>query len=181
MRRASEAPATTMPRLPESPLGAIDVGALARRYQSASDGAAAEERLASGLLVFVSFSMPPASLRLLAEQASRAGGTLVLRGLHQASLKATAAKVREVLGDSADGLIVDPRLFDLYRVESVPLFVVAADEGVAGCNGDSCAATPTHTRLAGDVTLEFALRRMAEASDLPTRYLDRLGAKGSGR
>ncbi len=181
LRRANEAPAAAAPRIPQAPRGTLDVEALARRYQSAAEGAAEDERLASGLLVFVSFSMPPANLRLLAEQAARAGATLVLRGLHRGSLKATAAKVRETLGDNAEGLIVDPRLFDLYRIESVPVFVVAKDDGPAGCVGESCSAAPPHARIAGDVTLEFALRRMAESSDLPTPYLDRLTATVGGR
>ena len=60
----------------------IDLEALARGYSQANaTNPAAPAAAGPALLVFVSFSVPDTTLRPLAEQAERAGATLILRGL----------------------------------------------------------------------------------------------------
>jgi len=71
------------------------------------------------MLVFVSFSMPAATLKALAFEARAGQGRLILRGLHQDSFVKTKAKLDE-LGITID---IDPTLFEKYQVTRVPTFV----------------------------------------------------------
>lgn len=108
------------------------------------------------ILVFVSFSMPEASLKSLAQEAQRDTSqgdasqgisfqqspvVLVVRGLHQDSFVKTAMKLQE-LGIAVD---IHPELFETHHVTSVPTFVKLE-------NGQ-----PIHT-LKGNVTLDFVLK-----------------------
>jgi type-F conjugative transfer system pilin assembly protein TrbC len=90
------------------------------------------------VMVFVSFSMPDASLKALAESAKKHHAILVMRGLYQDSFAQTAQKIQE-LGISVD---IHPELFETHHVTSVPTFVRIKD------------GQATHI-LKGNVTLEF--------------------------
>jgi conjugal transfer pilus assembly protein TrbC len=100
------------------------------------------------LVVFVSFSMPKASLKELSDQRQKYGATLVLRGLHEGSFSKTKDKILEI---SQDGLQLDinPELFREYDVHQVPTFVLI--KGGKEVN-----------RLLGNVTLEFAHQKLLE-------------------
>jgi conjugal transfer pilus assembly protein TrbC len=102
----------------------------------------------NGTLVFVSFSMPKASLKELSDQCQKYGATLVLRGLHEGSFSKTKDKILEI---SQDGLQLDinPGLFKEYDVHQVPTFVLVKDGKEAN-------------RLRGNVTLEFAHQKLLE-------------------
>lgn len=116
---------------------------------------------ANHILVFVSFSMPEASLKSLAQEAQRDASqgvstqgdasqgisfqqppvVLVMRGLYQDSFVKTALKLQK-LGIAVD---IHPELFETHHVTSVPTFVKLE-------NGQ-----PIHT-LKGNVTLDFAVK-----------------------
>ena len=103
------------------------------------------------ILVFVSFSMPEASLKSLAQEAQRDASqgvsfqqppvVLVMRGLYQDSFVKTALKLQE-LGIAVD---IHPELFETHHVTSVPTFVKLE-------NGQ-----PIHS-LKGNVTLDFVVK-----------------------
>ena len=97
------------------------------------------------LLVFVSFSMPEASLKLLGTSAQSHNAILVMRGLHEDSFVKTAQKIEKL------GIVVDinPELFDAHNVTSVPTFIKLQ-------NGQALKS------LKGNVTLEFALKKLEE-------------------
>ena len=92
-------------------------------------------------LIFVSTATPRASLVELAREASRAGAVLVFRGFAQEAsqgqgtaadlqgLQAFVAAINaQCCADSKGSTatwIVDPRLFDRYKVRTAPTFVVA--------------------------------------------------------
>lgn len=134
------------PPLPPSPAGeGIDLDRLA---SGLGGGVPVAPRRRSGVLVFVSFSLPPASLRALAGQAARSGSVLVLRGLKGDSFRETAAAiagVRRAVG-AETAWMVDPLLFRRLGVRAVPVFAVTDGERFA--------------LAAGDVPLGYALERI---------------------
>ena len=73
----------------------IDLGAIAKGYEAMGQPAPGATTIneAPALLVFVSFSMPDATLARLVDQAARARATLVLRGLVDGSLQKTVLLV----------------------------------------------------------------------------------------
>ncbi|ALP53709.1 hypothetical protein Tel_11490 [Candidatus Tenderia electrophaga] len=116
--------------------------------------------------VFVSFSMPDITLRRLMNQARHIGAPLVLRGLVENDMNKTRIKVGKLLdadkkgNTSIDGgLSIDPTLYERFGVSVVPAFVLT-DAPVQACRQDGC-PTPDFVRLAGDVTLEYALESIA--------------------
>jgi type-F conjugative transfer system pilin assembly protein TrbC len=127
-------------------------------------------------LVFVSFSLPEASLRTLIAQSRSIGAALVLRGLLDDSMQRTVERLGQLLGgdDDAPGnqrpgpepnLMIDPTLFERFDVTTVPSFVLPT-KTPASCEPAGPCATPEHVKLAGDVGLEYALEVMSrEASD----------------
>lgn len=132
------------------------------------------------LLIFISLSMPVPTLQRLIDQAERAQAVLLLRGLDQASLVKTVARVRQLIGTRRVDLRIDPEAFDLHQVSLVPSFVLtAAPPPPRGCTGITCRALPGHMKLAGDVSLDHVLAHFARASspqrDAAAVYLKRLG------
>ena len=72
------------------------------------------------LIIFVSSSMPPASLKALFWQAQRAGIPLVFRGLIDNSFVKTKSffEEQQINGE------IDPNLFSEYHVSEIPTFVM---------------------------------------------------------
>jgi Type-F conjugative transfer system pilin assembly protein len=128
-------------------------------------GGATPQENTDRILVFVSFSMPEASLKSLAQEAQKVSTqrdvsqrvstqeaapqkhnvVLVMRGLYRDSFVKTAQKIQE-LGIAVD---IHPELFEVHHVTSVPTFVRI--EG----------SQPTHT-LKGNVTLDFVVKTFEE-------------------
>ena len=102
----------------------------------------------NGIIVFVSFSMPKASLIELSDQSQKYGATLVMRGIHEGSFIKTKDKIMEI---NPKGLHFDihPDLFKQYGIKRVPTFVLVK-------NGKEV------NRLSGNVTLEFANSKLRE-------------------
>jgi len=131
-------------------------------------------------LVFVSLSMPEASLRALLAHGRPIGAALVLRGLLDESMKRTVERLTELLGTAAGAageagpgaetsVLIDPTLFDRFEIDAVPAFVLPL-EAPTPCDAAGRCATPRHVKLAGDVGLAYALDVMArEASDPDVR------------
>lgn len=116
------------------------------------------------LYVFVSFSMPDASLKALIEQGELAGAPVVLRGLVNNSIAETMATVRALYDDDRSqesGAVIDPTLFQRFGIDQVPA-VVVAEQAAKACTLDDC-ATPKHVKIAGDVPLRYALERISMA------------------
>lgn len=116
--------------------------------------------------VFVSFSMPDITLRRLLSQAQRVGAPLVLRGMVENDMNKTRIKVGKLLdadkkGNTTieGGLSIDPTLYERFSVSVVPSFVLT-DAPVQACTQAGC-PTPEFVRLAGDVTVEYALEAIA--------------------
>jgi len=97
------------------------------------------------ILVFVSFSMPAASLKTLAQEAEKANAVLIIRGLIKDSFKVTAERLK----DCAQGMEVNPDLFEKYDIQHVPTFV-------------RLKGGQEQARLSGNVTLRFAVQKFEE-------------------
>lgn len=169
LRRASEQ-AAQMPRvIPDArgmtnPSGtALDPGEIAQRYS------ALKPESPSGLFIAVSLSMPQASLNRLAEQATKTGGRLTIRGLIDNSLKKTVEATADMV-KAHPGLQfeIDPRVFQRYRIQRVPTFVLAlGDPSDPSCKS-KCDASDQFVIVSGDVSLAYALEQISRHG--PARF-----------
>jgi conjugal transfer pilus assembly protein TrbC len=112
------------------------------------------------LFVFVSFSMPHESLLRLAAQTRVADGVLLFRGLAGATLGQMTARLQPLARTGA-AIQIHPQAFERFGVQLVPTFLVVEEEG--SCAASSCEAR--WRRVAGDVSLDHALDRLAREPD----------------
>ncbi len=131
------------------------------------------------ILIFTSLSVPAASWRQWAREAARTGAPLVLRGVGEGGLPATAKKIGARLGGAEAGVAIDPRLFRLFGVTRVPAVVVVPG-GVPPCRSRGCAddPAPPHDRVTGNIGLAAALQVVADEGavgrDAAESHLERL-------
>ena len=141
---------------PQSP---IDLEAMVKGIGSTHEAGAAPQ-----LIVFVSLSMPPEALKPLLRDVARAGGVAVFQGFPNNSVKAFTAGLSRVIDgqDEVRAVGIDPRLFRAFHVSQVPA-IVAVSSDFDLCDGFACTTqVPAHDRLAGNVTLKYALETFAE-------------------
>lgn len=157
--RLDNLPVPSAPSAPQAP----DISAIASGYEAMATSRGIDNQPPSGFLIMVSFSMPKTSLARLAHQAKRGGGVLVINGLKDGSLPATAQAVHQTFGKDGAPLQIDPRLFTRYAVSTVPTFVLLG----ANANAPSCAAgtcpADGYVKASGDVSLDYALEQIANA------------------
>lgn len=145
----------------------IDLESIARGYQAIQRGetGAVVPSNDPRLLAFVSFSMPEATLMRLAEQASVAGATLVLRGLVDGSMRQTVAKAQRLVGSRQVAFQIDPLAFDRFGVSVVPAFVLLRRGAEPrSCDAGSCFAADAFAMTAGDVSIRYALEFISRAA-----------------
>lgn len=163
-------PALSVPEIDERALARAqqDIKALLANPRLALPDASPADDNDQHPLIFVSFSLPEDSLRALLAEAGRTGSPLVLRGLVDNSMQRTAARLGELLGtkndreasaESTPSLAIDPTLFERFDVDKVPAFVLPQDT-IAPCTPEGC-PVPEHLKVAGDVSLAYALGVMA--------------------
>lgn len=158
----------TAPRLERLPSPAVrpnvDIGAMVHQFR---DRLAVDPpiSLSSGprLLVFVTLAMPQESLKALVAQAERSKATLLLRGMHNNSLRQTVTAVRALIGARDVGWAIDPEAFDRYGVRVAPTFVlVRAGAGAERCSAQSCAGDDDYVSISGDVSIDYALETIEQ-------------------
>lgn len=132
--------------------------ALASRYQKKAWNQFREE-----LLVFVSFTMPPESLKRLIHQTHQAGGSVLLRGFKEGSLKATANAI-QALGEAGGHVMIHPKAFTQYHVTSVPTVVLTTADPLSTTTSEGCALPDSFASITGDVSLDRALDEIARHS-----------------
>ena len=113
------------------------------------------------IIVFMSLSVPGASLRQWSREAAQIGAPLLLRGVARGGLKATVKHIGAHLAEGA-GAAIDPRLFRLFEVKAVP-GVAVVPGGVPPCESRGCSAdpAPAHDLVRGNIGLEAALSIIA--------------------
>lgn len=130
------------------------------------------------LFIFISHSMPEASIRNHIKAAKETGALLVLNGLIDNDLPKTLKTVSTwgEKDDPADNIIIDPILYERFSIQQVPTLVLTQAE--YPCPGTTECATSSIDKIAGDIHLSFALREFARDGDLKEaaqKYLNLLG------
>jgi conjugal transfer pilus assembly protein TrbC len=143
-------------RLPKPGAKAPDIESIARKFKSIKNPSTAAGVGQPDLLIFVSFSMPREALVRTIEQAERAGGTLVFRGLKGDSMKRMGEEVRALIGDRNVSVAIHPPAFQQFTIRQVPA-VVIANAKAGSVMEDGCSKPETFAKVTGDVTLNFAL------------------------
>lgn len=161
--RRQPSPAT--PRIDKLPQPAtrapVDIEALARGFDAQRQSANLQRAPGPSLMVFISFAMPEKALVRLAEQASQTQATLVLRGIVDGSLARTASRVHSLIGSRKTAVQIDPQAFDRYAVAQTPSFVLTREGASATpCATGLCPPAEGYVIVAGDVTLDYALRHI---------------------
>ena len=152
----------------------------AERHAGRLAGTAAGRAGTAEILIFTSLSVPAASWRQWAREAASIQVPLVLRGVSEDGLPATAREIGARLGGAEAGVAIDPRLFRLFGVTRVPAVVVVPG-GVPACRSRGCAEDPAppHDRVTGNIGLAAALEAVADEGavgrDAARRHLERLG------
>jgi len=184
---------------------------LARRADDIADGAISADRDKvlrflgidpkgdSNIYYFVSYEMPLEVLRAYVIEAMWSGGTLVFRGIppgRELRDFITVDLRNLVYGKGASAaLSIDPRMFDAYKVTTVPSIVYTEERKNFVCMGvnpkpfkyeekdytyDTCPPVDEskYWKIGGAVTTDFALREFVNAGGKGAqRHLDAL-AKG---
>ncbi len=189
-----DAPSPPLPRvaMPTSGPGGVDLEALAEQGSgvTADRGNLPTPSASNTLRIFVTLTMPAGSLERLVEQAERAGAVLVLRGLHKQSMRETLAAVNALIGTRRVQWLIDPEAFEHYAIQIAPTFVLTLAGDAApmpgatltnskeNCDTAICRNPEAFVRVAGDVSLDYALevvaQRSPEAAEQAGRYLRRL-------
>ena len=113
-------------------------------------------------MIFISSSMPRASIVNYIEESRKYGATLVLRGFKNNSLKQTVSYIKS-LSDKGANVIIDPRSYRMFGIDSVPQIILISENN--NCAIGACEITPIHDRIRGNVTLRYALERFEEEGD----------------
>ncbi len=115
------------------------------------------------LYIFVSFSLGEKALLNLAHEAQRYGAIFVLRGFKEGSYSKTVQALQKIILETGQGIIIDPELFTLFSVSSVPTFILAKSFSL---NTFERTATPFHDRLQGHVSVHYALETFSKEGEL---------------
>jgi len=155
--------------------GITTPGTVAPQDQSFIDDQAAqlkrrmqpEDRPVAAALVFVSFSMPPDELKQRVRDAAQLNIPVVIRGMVNGDMRTTANAVAQLVRDTnTGGVQIDPVTFRQYGISAVPVVVVTCGSG-----------GKTLDRLAGDVTLPEALKRISEDGECVQTAKDLLAGR----
>lgn len=156
----------TDPSLPVGPRtpAPIDPGALAdqsQEFAKALSGQVMASRNQPALLLFVSLSMPQASLVAYADQAEQAKATIVIRGVKDRSMRRTMEAVQKIIGERKVAWVIDPTAFDRFDVTTVPTVVLtAASLAGATCSTRECTAPDSFAKVAGEVPIDHSLQEI---------------------
>lgn len=125
------------------------------------------------LILFVSFSMGEKALLNLANEAKLYGATLVLRGFKDNSYAQTVKALQKIIQETGQGFIIDPELFSLFSVTTVPTYVLSRPFQIQTLESETLEShtsertqTPVHDSLQGHVSLHYALEVFAKEGDL---------------
>jgi type-F conjugative transfer system pilin assembly protein TrbC len=113
--------------------------------------------------IFVSLSLGEKALFNLAIDAKRYGATLVLRGFKAGSYVKTVHALQKIIQETGQGLIIDPELFTLFAIQTVPTFVLSKPFHL---NASERIQTSLHDRIQGHVSPKYALETFAKEGDL---------------
>lgn len=163
----------------------IDIGALIAKHKNPfqeKEDPTGGKKLPT-LMVFISASLSPELLHELAIQTKKAGGVMVLNGFIDGKLSNTILYMKKLIEDTEVMINIDPTMFELYQVKSVPEIIVTS-EPLKPCSPDKNKCeyiVPTHDRMKGNVTLYYALEQFSWEGDASSTALEHLGKLQSGQ
>lgn len=116
----------------------------------------------SHILIFVSFSVGETALMQYAQEAKKAGASLMFRGLIGDSLKTAALRLQTLVQKTQANFLIDPTLFRDFGIEKVPAVVVTVP--------NNASRDTLHERRSFDVvygltTLDYALEKIAREGE----------------
>lgn len=159
-------PNIPMPSQTERPL---DLDAIAQHYQQQI-----ESRRTDEMMIFASLGMPDAALTAVLDSARRVGAVVMLRGFKNNSVRETFAAIAK-FGEKGANIVVNPNAFKQYRIEAVPVMVLAKPEAGSSIDDEGCSLPETYSAVAGDVTLDYALEHVIkndpEFAEIAKKYL----------
>lgn len=115
------------------------------------------------VFVFVSFSMPPQSLRSVIEEAHEFDATVLFQGFLNNSVFETQNALLQVFGseEATKGFGIDPTMFVRFGIDRVPAVVVTKNEiepcETPGCEND---VAPIHDKLTGNIPLSAVFQEI---------------------
>ena len=143
--------------LPKPATSAPDIAEIAERFKDVAKNAVPKKSGPPELLVLVSLSMPKEAIQRIAEQAERAGASMVFRGLKGGSMKEMAKEIQAITGTRNNlSIAIHPPAFQQFSVKQVPA-VVLATPAAGNVMDDGCAEAETFIKVTGDVSLDYAL------------------------
>lgn len=146
-------------------VGVIDPEAIAKQYAQVQHQAPGKrDEDTNEVMVFVSLSMPKASLERASRDTRKAGAALVMRGVTKGvgpGRWAQSMAALEPITKNGGEVSLHPDLFERYGIKRVPAVVVAT-EPTAGCSEDSCRE---YAVIYGDVSLSYSLDRLTDRTD----------------
>lgn len=119
--------------------------------------------LEKNLYIFISFSMGKKALLNLAHEAKQYGAVLVLRGFIEGSYLKTAKALQKIITKTGQGVLIDPELFTLFNITSVPTYILSKPFPLYG---QERIQTPIHDKLQGHVSARYALEQFSGKGDL---------------
>lgn len=118
----------------------------------------------SNLFVLVSFSMPDTLIKQYVDEASKYGGFVVIIGLIDNDFSHTKARIAEIVGNSKKGgILIDPNIFDAYKITTVPTIILTADE--YPCHSGNC-SRDKYDMMQGAISVQYALESFESQGEL---------------
>lgn len=125
------------------------------------------------LLVFISFSMPDAMIKLYLEQAAEWGAKIVLKGTQDGSLNfpPTQDALISLKPRKMPRIDINPKAYKLFSVDRVPTIVLAKNLPNQPLSDDGCAAPTNFLATTGEVSIPYALSLFKKTKDRELKKL----------
>jgi type-F conjugative transfer system pilin assembly protein TrbC len=130
------------------------------------------------LYYFISFSMSDESLKQAVSDAEKYGADFVIRGLANEDFKETIYKIKEIIGEHRVEFLIDPILFEYYKVGEckgcslIPTLVYAKNVDPI-C--ETCSDNIDAVKISGNVTMGYLLNKIAAKDIGVIKFIKRKG------
>lgn len=116
----------------------------------------------SGIIVFVSFSMPRLSLITTLHDANKIGASVAIRGLVNNSFRATYQAIGGLVKEAGGGgMELNPLAFKRFQITKVPAVVVIAPNHPC-LSHTICNRERDYDVISGNITLAAALEEISQ-------------------
>lgn len=130
-----------------------------------------EKKPLNNVMVFISFSMPRASIIAYLREARVANASIVIRGLINNSFKETFKTVSELVKESnGGGIELNPIAFVKFHIKQVPTVVVT--NGNDCMRKENCHIDHDYDLLAGNIGLQAALKEIRDHGKVSTHQAE---------